>query len=186
MHALSAPVRRIAALGLLLLLLLFAYFDVIEPLIDSYIAAQAEVATLRAAIPRVEAGLLETGNLKQQLAQLEAQAKDANGFLPTTTDVLASATLQDLVKNAVGKANGELKSMQALPTRAEAGVRRVSVRVQLTADLAGIQRVFYDLETTPSILFLNNVQIAPQQAQPKGRQGLGVQFDLVGYMRDTG
>lgn len=194
MRSLSAPVRRFAALGVLLLVVLFAYVGVAQPLLDSYAASRAESATLRAAIVKAAAARAKLGDLKQQLAQLEQQARGANGFLPTTTDALAGAALQAFVKGAVDKVHGELRSTQILASQTEGSARRVSVRAQFSADLAGVQRVFYDLETMPSILFLNNVQITRQQApaaasaasRRAAAEALLVQFDLVGYMRNPG
>jgi general secretion pathway protein M len=190
MRSLSPPVRRIAALGILLLVVLFAYLGIAQPVLDAYAAARSDAETLRSAIARAEAVSAAAGDMRQQLAQTEQQARDANGFLPTTSDALASASLQDLVKNAVHKARGDLRSTQILTAQDEGAARRVSVRVQFTADLAGVQRVFYELESIPLILFLNNVQITRQQAVPTARgtasSQLAVQFDIVGYKRGPG
>jgi len=190
MRSLSPPVRRIAALGILVLMVLLAYLDIARPVLDAYAAARSEAETLRSAIIRAEAASAAGGDLRQQLAQTEQQARDANGFLPTTSDALASASLQDLVKTAVDKAHGDLRSTQILAAQDEGTARRVSVRVQFAADLAGVQRVFYDLESMPSILFLNNVQItrhpAPPTAHGAASSQLAVQFDIVGYMRGQG
>jgi general secretion pathway protein M len=187
MRALSAPVRRLAALGILLLLLLFAYVGVAQPLLDSYAAARANTDTMRSAIARAETATMTTSDLEQQLALMKEQARSANGFLPTTSDALASATLQDLIKTAVDKVHGNLRSTQILTPRDEAAARRVAVRAQFSTDLAGMQKVVYELETTPSILFLSNVQISRQQGVAAGSRAassaLEVQFDIVGYMR---
>jgi len=188
MRSLSAPVRRIAALGILIFLLLVAYVCVVEPLLDSYAAALANADTLHAAIARAETAAT-AGDLDQQLALAKEQARSANGFLPTTSDALASATLQDLVKNAVDKAHGDLRSTQILTSRDEGTARRVAIRAQFSADLAGVQKVIYELESMQSILFLNNVQISRQQAAAPNHRGsppLEVQFDIVAYMRGAG
>jgi general secretion pathway protein M len=190
MRSLSAPVRRFAALGILALVLLFGYLGVAEPLIASYDAARADAETMRSAIARAAATGGATAELERQLAEVTERSRSANGFLPTTTDALASATLQDLVKNAIDKAHGDLRSTQILAAQEEGAARRVAVRAQFSADLAGVQKVFYDLESKPSILFLNNVQITRQQTPAAGRGAatshLEVQFDIVGYMRGSG
>jgi general secretion pathway protein M len=190
MRSLSTPVRRIAAIGILLLLLLFAYVGVAEPLLESYGEARADADMMRSAIAHVESVGATTGDLEKQLAQVKEQARGANGFLPTTSDALASASLQNLVKDAIDKVHGDLRSTQILAAHDEGSARRIAVRAQFTADLAGVQRVFYDLESmASSILFLNNVQITQQAPRPGNAapaSRLEVQFDLVGYMRGSG
>jgi general secretion pathway protein M len=190
MRSLSTPVRRIAAIGILLLLLLFAYVGVAEPLLESYGEARADADMMRSAIAHAESVGATTGDLEKQLAQVKEQARGANGFLPTTSDALASASLQNLVKDAIDKVHGDLRSTQILAAHDEGSARRIAVRAQFTADLAGVQRVFYDLESmASSILFLNNVQITQQAPRPGNAapaSRLEVQFDLVGYMRGSG
>lgn len=190
MRSLSPAVQRLAAVGILVVLLAIAYGGVVAPLIASYTAARAGAEAMRAAIARGE-GHGTASDLDRQLAQVKEQMRSSNGFLSTTTDALASATLQNLVKTAVDKVHGDLRSMQILTPRDEDSARRIAVRAQFSADLAGVQRVFYDLESLPSILFLNNVQITVRQTAAAGRAAaagapLEVQFDIVGYMRGPG
>jgi len=189
MRSLSPLVRRIAAIGILLLLLLFAYVGVAEPLFESYHAALADADMMRSAIAHAENVGATSGDLEKQLAQIKEQARGANGFLPATSDALASASLQNLVKDAIDKVHGDLRSTQTLAARDEGTARRIAVRAQFTADLAGVQRVFYDLESMASILFLNNVQITQETPRPghtAPASRLEVQFDLVGYMKGSG
>lgn len=187
MRSLSAATQRFVAVGSLLLVLLIVYLGVVGPLWDWYAGARADADTLRRAIAHAEAANASAGNLQAELESLKQQTPNANGFLPKTTDALANAALQDLVKAAVDKAHGELRSTQMLAAHDEGSARRISIRAQFTADLAGVQQVFYELESLPSLLFLNNVQVRLQQKAVAGRAApastLEVQLDVSGYMQ---
>jgi hypothetical protein len=66
------------------------------------------------------------------------------------------------------------------------GLRRVAIRLQMTAELGSLVRVLHGLETGIPLLFVDNLELQSQVAASIGRRRAGapliVDFDLYGYL----
>jgi Type II secretion system (T2SS), protein M subtype b len=82
------------------------------------------------------------------------------------------------LKTVTATVHADLRSTQTLPPRDEANARRIAVRGEVVADVAGLQTLFYLLESGSPMLFLDNVDIGGM-TPPK----IMVRFDLYGYVR---
>lgn len=183
---LSPALRRLLALAVLASLLIFGA-SAVAWVIGEYDDTQAAAQQLQAAIERrqkVEAKLAE---LQAELAGLKQHQTSAVGFMQSSTESLAAAELQSRIKSVVEGAHGELRSTQILPGREEGGFRRVAIRGQIVADIAALQRILYQLESSAPFVFLDNVEIrarATSRAKAQGENpALDVRFDLYGYLR---
>ena len=188
MTALSLPVRRGAALGLLAAALAVLWLLGPQPYLDSLSAADAEVAraqNLAARYARLAAG---KGSLQAQVAAMRAERGRGQGTFPGDNAQLVAANMQDRVKRLVESNAAVLRSTQVLPTRDESGFRQVSIRVTMETEIEGVQKIFHALESANPYLFLNNVDIrsrvirSVRQATDKA-MSLNVTFDIYGYMR---
>lgn len=184
---LSPAISRALALALLFALLLLLFTGIVHPLFSAYADARSAAVQWREAIAHAEATSRNPAALQAEVAQIKARQRSAVGFLHSTNNALAAAELQDRLKMLVESVHGELRSTQILPARDEGKVRRITIRGQISTDIAGLQRVFYQLESTEPMLFLDNVEIRPRRtwrlraASEDG--GIEAQFDLYGYMR---
>lgn len=184
----SLPLRRALAVTMLLALVALVLSGVILPLIDDYRAAKVSVERLEATIQRGHVTDRGIAQMQAELAALKKRQPSTGGFLQGTNESLAAAQLQDRLKTSVEGAKGELRSTQILPVRDDGKFRRVTVRAQVTVGTAGLQRAFYDVESSPTFLFLDNVIIRVRSA-PQDRNKLAqdpvldVSFDLSGYIR---
>ncbi len=184
----SPPLRRLAALAILAVLLTAAITGLVVPLVSAYADAERTVAQERAAVAHAQLSGIDPDALKAELARLRDQRGPVPGTLQSANESLAAAELQNRLKSAIETAHGELRSVQGLPSRVEGGFRRVTVRGQAMLRIAGLRAALYDLESASPLLFLDNVEI---NARPdkSGRPGaaedpnLDVRFDLYGYMR---
>jgi general secretion pathway protein M len=184
--ALSPVVSRGLALAILVALLLLAFTGIVQPLLETYGKARAAAEQMRTAIAHAEGVGRNPAVLKAELAQLKERQNSTVGFLRGTNEPLAAAELQDRLKTIVESAHGELRSTQILPARDEGRVRRISIRCQVQADIADLQRIFYQLESASPLLFLDNIEIRPRPSRLGGvDSSLEVRFDLYGYMRSA-
>jgi hypothetical protein len=159
---------------------------VVAPVMRMYADTRMAVEHYRAAIERGRGAATEVMDLRADLERIRTRSAATTGFLRSANDSLAAAELQNRLRGAIGAAHGELKSVQVLPVKAEGHFRRVTVRAQLTADHAELQRLVYDLEAGTPYLLIDNVDIR-LRPPPRGKEGdeplLDVRFELAGYLR---
>lgn len=129
--------------------------------------------------------------LQAQLKQI-GELNAASHFLRATNVPLAAAEIQDLAKKVVETHGGKLSSMQILEPKDDGPYRRVTVNVQLNANLSSLKNILYDLEGSRPYLFVDNfsVRAAPVFIRPgtpsPAETDLVIQFDLSGYAMKGG
>ena len=185
---------RILALALLTAVPLVAWTFVIEPVVAAYRDADAALAQTQ----RLLRGYRERAEQRPQLAELvaeeEARAADATGYLEAVADALAAAELQDRVKVVIEGAGGALRSAQSL--RVETvdgipGVRRARLQVRFIADIESLVSILYELETGEPYLFVDALSLREPRRQrrrtdePEGQPQLDVVLDVYGYTREV-
>ena len=186
---------RTAALALLLALLALVWLAGIAPLLDGYRADRETVAFASEQLPRL--GRL-AGEAPMLRAELDRAARDPAGrtrLLGGTSDALAGADLQNRVARDATRDGLALRSAQILPPAAEEGFRRIGVRVALEGTLASLRRLLYGIETAPTFLFVDNLEIRSRSGgrivrRQDGRasdedQRLAIRFDVYGYRREA-
>ena len=184
----SPPVRRAAAVAILLALAYLLFSGIVQPLLDVYGEAKATVGRLEEALQRGRGGERSMAQAEAELAALKKRQAATVGFLQGTNESIAAAQLQDRLKASVDAAKGELKSTQTLPPRDDGKFRRIAVRAQITVSTAALQRTLYDVESSSPFLFVDNVVIRVRsQTQDRNKPAqepvLDVSFDLSGYTR---
>lgn len=130
-----------------------------------------------------------SAGLEPILEQLRQALADDARYLKSSTDALAGAELQGMVKKAILSKGGNILSTQIVSAAPEGRFITVVLRVKMRATLEETVEIFYTLETGEPHLFLNNVGLSARA--PRGRSrvpltepaSLEVQFDLAGYLR---
>ncbi|MEW9573410.1 type II secretion system protein GspM [Rhodanobacter sp. Si-c] len=183
---------RIAAIGLLLLALLLAYFLLLHwwfvaPLRG--IAAQMD--DLRDTQSRYAAAIAEKPQLERRIAALGAGQAASNAFLPEDDPNTATADLMQRVVDAVAAhpAGGSCTVTQKMPvpnppTAAGEPYRKAAVSINLSCDVEPLVGVLQALEQGTPYLFVDNLNIYrnPVVAQQGNGPPLEVQFTLSGYV----
>jgi len=187
--ALSPKLSRAFALTILVALLSFIYFGVVQPLLDHYAEALSSRAQLESALARARQTSRNLSELQAELARLKGHGVSGAGAIQSPNESLAAAELQNRIKSSVEGARGELRSTQILPSREEGAFQRISIRGQISVNLEALQRIFHEFESASPLLFLDNVDI---RVRPERRSEvttdnpvLDVRFDLYGYIRRT-
>lgn len=185
MIQLSPPMSRIAAVGLLLLLIAVAYSLIISPIWGMYATNRDTIAQQQELLQRYQRLAANAHDLSQQLAALRKRPVSGEGYLQGDNETLVSAQLQSRIRNVTQTSGGKLTSTQVLAGIDDNGFRRIGVRVTMTADITDLQRMLHTLEGDRPYLFLDNVDISGEQSRSRdGRGGnLTISFDVYGFMR---
>jgi general secretion pathway protein M len=139
---------------------------------DEYAAYRAQIASR----PRLEA----------ELAALDRQESSTAGLLRGGNAALAAANMQGLVKTLVERHGGQVRSVQNLPSSMVGGLEKIEVQYELSIPLGSLKAVTWQLETNVPYLFLDDVQIHPENGWSPGdaaasSRNLYVQWTITGY-----
>lgn len=184
----SPPVRRIAALGLLLVVILAAAVLLIAPLVNSFLAARDNLAQQRDAIARFEALTARLPQLQTERAALQQNVAAESGFLRGSNDALRAAELQNRIKSIIDSHGGQLMSTQILTPRDENGFRRIAAQVVLSTSSDTLAAILYDCEDREPFLFIDSFEIhgrqVPRLDDPRSTKILlDVRLELSAYAR---
>jgi general secretion pathway protein M len=179
---------RAAALLLLAAVLGAAYVWIVEPIAAAYANTEAAIADTRDLVERYDRLAAARTSLEAQLAAIEQKPDTAAYYLSGATDALAAASLQARVTALVEGSGATLLSIQTLTSSEDRGLRRVAIRLQMTAEIAPLVRVLHGLESGIPLLFVDNLELQSQAApaiDPDAAETsapLIVGFDLYGYL----
>ncbi len=193
---LSPVISRMLALAILVALIWGANALAVQPLLATYRANEDSIARSQELVQRYRRIGGRRSALEAQIAQVRERLSPAGLYLEAASDALVAAELQNRVKGVVEAASGRLKSTQILPAVDESNFRRVGIRVQMSATVEPLQRVFFELEAAMPYLFIENVDVRRRVTKRRKRKGserspetesvLTVRFDLFGYTRAGG
>jgi hypothetical protein len=189
---LSPPVSRGLALAILVFVIAGLYYGIVSPLLANYAATRASIDQLQDTLVRYQRAARELGPRQAELAALKQRQSAQDGFLQGSNDTLVAAQIQNRIKALADSAKGELRSTQVLPAQDEGKLRRITVRGQMSLSYSAAVRVFYGLESTAPLLFVDNVDLRARPAELRNRTVvvdtdlIDVQFDVYGYTRAGG
>ena len=184
---------RIAAIGLLLLVALLAYFVLLHwwfvaPLRD----IDSQMDDLRDTQSRYAAAIAEKPQLQKRIATLGHDQADSSTFLSETDPNAAAASLmQRVVDDAAAHAQeGSCEVSQKMPVPnppATAGdpYRKVVVSISLHCDMQPLIGLLYTLEKGKPYLFVQDFSVYRNpllNMQKTGVAPMEVQFTLAGYV----
>ena len=179
--------RQALALAILGLLLLLVFTLTVAPLwaVNRHYMDTIEGLDRRMAV--LQRTLSADSDLRSQHEQLKRSLARNRHYLQSTTEALAAAKLQGVIKQAAGTQNVEVVSTQILPSSKESGFTRVALKVRTRGRLNDTVRLFYALETGQPYLFIDNVSFSGHAGRSRNvaipyGQMLNVTFDLIGYM----
>jgi general secretion pathway protein M len=128
--------------------------------------------------------------LEPKVDQLKRRQGADRRYLQSTSEALAGAELQGIVKRVVPPRGGQVLSTQIVGSQQEAGFTRVTLKLKMRATLEKLVEVFFALETGTPYLFLDNVAVRTlggarfrSAATAMPEQPLDVELELSGYMR---
>lgn len=182
--------QRWLAVGLLLLVVSAAVFAVLLPLIGTGLAYHEEKNDLLFRLQRQQTIAGRETQVAEALERFKQQFSEQGYFSTSTTEALASAELQNIVKTAVADAGGQLTSTQGLPGKESDGFFRVAVKVRMTGSMEALVGVLQSIETAVPVLLVDQLDINPVRGARNRKTNkiepsdqLNVSFQVVSFLR---
>jgi hypothetical protein len=171
-------------------LLLGAYGFAIEPFLSDFERDSQTIEQLHMVLARYQGAGRELPDLTTRLEELRGRGPAQAGYLEGPNETVTAAILQERLKSLVQSHGGLLKSTQVIANKDDGEAKRITVRGEIVATVATLQRVIYDLEAGLPILFIDNLDVRTMVGPRGGTDGdqdvqIEIHFDVYGFMRRT-
>ena len=180
---------RYAALSLLVVGTIAVVGLLCYPLVSLHVSQSTLIERKESQIGRYRQVSENQESLEQELALLKRRSPAASYYVAGETLALASARMQQYLKQVVQRNDGELISTQILKEDEPESAGSTSLRVHLRAELESSWQIIYDLESGRPLLFLDNVVISARPVRGKKPTdapiiSLDLNFEVTGYLRE--
>jgi len=179
----SRVLSRSAALAIFVALLGLPIYFGLLPLLQSYSELSDDLSQKRALLARFEAELAGREGLEQELGAVVEKHQADRIYLQGTSEAAAAAALQERLGTLAEANRAVLRSVQALPAVEADGLRRLTLRVVLSATTSELLHVLYALEAEKPYTFVENIELKIYSAsKTEADDHLLVRFDLLGFL----
>jgi general secretion pathway protein M len=182
--------QRWLAVGLLAFVVLLVILLFILPIISKGLELNETKENLAFTLKKYEQILAGKEAIVGNIAAIKQQHQDQGYFNNQGTSALASAQMQEFIKQAIVQAGGQLSSTQVLPSASKDKFNRITVSVRMTGNSEILRAVLYRLETSTPLIVIDQLDIRPmrsvrnrQTRQIEPSNGLNVNFQAIGFMR---
>lgn len=182
--------KKAAAVGLLALLAGGVYGLAVAPLWERYQSTEAHIAALEKRLGAYRTAAAQGPELERRLAQTAGEMERSAYYFRSDKAALAAAELQELVRNKLAAAKGQLVSSQFSESRREEGLEAVSIQVRMRGDIRSLHKVLHLLETGRPLVFVDELAVVATPAHRARRTAgaaavpdLDVRFRATGYLR---
>lgn len=188
-EGLSPRQQRLVWAGAGLLILLVLYFVLVYPILALEQSWSEDLARKRQLLVRYQSLRESKGKVAQALRALQTTVRQLEGqFLAGGNPAVASADLQEILKNVTGAHGVQMTSIKVLQPRDAGAYQEVPVQVQLSASVSQLLTVLYHLEHHKKLLFIPELEInAPRWMAARARmdkdQMLQVNLVVTGLIK---
>jgi hypothetical protein len=184
MWAMSKTMSRVAALGLLAAALAFVSFGVVKPIVNRFQELAQAIEDQHEQLEQYRAVAAQAATVRQ--LEQQRQAELALGeFLSGESETAVQSVLQTTLTGMVQAGGLRIRSARKLPERERPPFRLIGMGINLTADIEGVQKILYAIETARPYLFVEAADISPLGGAnpPPGRRMLEVRLDVFAAPR---
>jgi general secretion pathway protein M len=182
--------QRWLAVGLLAFVVLLVFLAIVFPLINKGLELNETKENLAFTLGKYERILAEKEAIVSNIAAIKQQHEKQGYFNTQGTSALASAQMQEFIKQTIVQAGGQLSSTQVLPSSNKDKFNRITVSVRMTGNIEVLRSVLYKLETATPLIVIEQMDIRPMRSvrnrmthQIEPSNGLNVNFQAIGFMR---
>lgn len=183
--------RNLSAILLLFLVILLIFFFVVLPLYAKYQNTNEEIASLQHRIMQYKRISSKNDGLTNELDNLQVFNENQEYYLVANKPTLASAELQNIIKDILNSEEVKTLSMQTVNSGI-LDVRQIKLSVHCRADIINLHKLLYQIETNVPTLIIDKVSIGRGFSSTfRDRQStnttdvLDVRFDVSAYMAQT-
>ncbi|MEQ8938132.1 MAG: type II secretion system protein GspM, partial [Gammaproteobacteria bacterium] len=102
--------------------------------------------------------------------------------LQASSNTLAAAEMQNLLKVILEQNNANLVSAQVMNENKEELYPRITVRAFVKTDIEGLRSMLYALSTNSPLLIVDNINIQKRQGSQTDDM-LDIRFEISGYIK---
>lgn len=182
--------QRWLAVGLLAFVLLLVGSILLIPIISKGLELNETKENLAFTLKKYEQVLAGKEAIVGNIEAIKRQHQEQGYFNDQGTSALASAQMQEFIKQAIVQAGGQLSSTQVLPSTTKDKFSHITVSVRMTGNSEILRAVLYTLETSTPLIVIDQLDIRPmrsirnrQTRQIEPSNGLNVNFQAIGFMR---
>jgi len=183
--------ERWLAVGLLVLVVLLISLVIIAPIVSKGMELSETKENLAFDLKKYENILAGKAAIVSNIEAIKQQHQDQGYFNNQGTSALASAQMQEFIKQAIVQAGGQLSSTQVLPpNNSKDNFSRITVSVRMTGNIEVLRAVLYKLETATPLIVIDQLDIRPMRSirnamtrQIQASNGLNINFQAIGFMR---
>ncbi len=181
---------RWLAVGLLLALISLIGFIIILPLVNQGLALYEEKNALGFRFEQYERILARKQSVIDEMETLKEKFADQNYLSTQNTSALASADLQEMIKQAIVEAGGQLSSTQGLPIVIKNNFQHIPINVRMTGNSEVLRAVLYKIETATPLVVVEQIDIRPMRGvrnkvthkiDPSNE--LSINFQAISFMK---
>jgi hypothetical protein len=181
--SLSRPVRRLAAVALLLMAAVLVVTVAVVPYVGRLGQLEEQIEAERVLLGRFGAVAAQRGEIGGYDQAGRAAAESA-AYLKGETEALKAAGLQSALSELANGARVRLYSTRALGSRDRNDVRLIGVRVQFKAEVEQLRLLLHRIEANRPFLFVEGMQVQPvgafSERDPELAGVLDVRLDVFG------
>jgi general secretion pathway protein M len=192
---LTAQQQRWLAVGLLIVVISIAGLLIIVPAFSKVLELNETKNNLLFKLQQYERILAKKDAVIASRDKIKQQSTEQGYFNGQETEAVASAEMQDLIKQIIVGAGGQLTSTQAIPTEDNAlddntPFNHIAVRVSMTGNSEVLRTVLYKIETAIPLMIIDQIDIRPVRGRRNRKTGLidstnelAINFQVVSFMR---
>lgn len=182
--------QRWLAVGLLVFVVLLAGLIIVMPIISKGLELHEAKENLAFTLKKYEQILAGKDAVVGNIEAIKQQHQEQGYFINESTSALASAQMQEFIKQAIVQAGGQLSSTQVLPSNDKDKFNRITVSVRMTGNIEVLRAVLYKLETSTPLIVVDQLDTRPMRSirnritrQIEPSNGLNINFQAIGFMR---
>lgn len=180
---------RVAALALLLVTVVAGLWLMFYPVVSLHVAQAEEIERKERQLTRFHQLADSQEALQRELATLRRRNPAASYYVAGETPAIASANMQQYLKQVVERNGGELISTQILTADGDGAAQSSSLKVHLRGNIESSAQIVYLLESGRPLLFIDELSISARRVRGKTAGAppeiaLDLNFELTGYIKE--
>lgn len=187
--------QRWLAVGLLVVVSVIMGLLIIVPLVTKDLALDDTENNLLFRAQQYERILAKKDIVIASRDKVKQQSTEQGYFNEQETEALASAEMQEFIKQTIVGVGGQLTSTQAMPsdvstTDNATKFNRIVVRVSMTGNNEMLRTILYKIETSLPLMTIDQIDIRPLRGRRNKKTGkidstneLNINFRVASFMK---
>lgn len=173
---------KAAALSILALGAIASHFAILSPVLAFYDSNAQRLEQKRELVRRYENAAGALSELRGLANERQGRVRGQEALLTGSSDAVAAAALQSLLKDMVAAEGVRINSAGTLPPETQGDFRRVGIRIAFSGDLKSLTTVLKGIEGAHPVLAVGDLELNAAGGTEEDKiPNLAVTLDVFGY-----